>query len=150
MVRPTLLPRFWERKEEVTSLRYKFRGISISSIIPLFVPISVHGLDRHFTVVFCLYRGSFNLSMGLDEASCAGLWSRPYFVALPFFIAFVVDRWSGAELSHPNFYHMNSVLTRTRRKVLSELRRFARTIRDIYGILVEWSIRLDQSLGRCV
>ena len=34
-----------------------------------------------------------------------------------------VDRWSGAELSHPKLYHLNSVLTRTRRKVLSELRR---------------------------
>ena len=40
-----------------------------------------------------LYRGSFNVRIGLDEASCAGLWSRPYFV-VPLQIVFVVD--------HPN------------------------------------------------
>ena len=34
---------------------------------------------------------------------------------------FVVDRWSGAELSYPNVYHMTSVRSRTRRKALSEL-----------------------------
>ena len=67
MLRPTLLPRFRERKE-VTSLRYKFRDISISSLVPLNVSI-----------------------VGLDEASCACLWSRP-FVA-PLSIVRVVDYW---------------------------------------------------------
>ena len=30
--------------------------------------------------ILFLYRGSFNVSVGLDEASCADQWSRPYFV----------------------------------------------------------------------
>ena len=48
MLRPTLLPRFRERKEELTSLRYKFRDISIPSMVPLFVPNSSPSIESPF------------------------------------------------------------------------------------------------------
>ena len=42
-----------------------------------------HELGFFSCSILALYRGSFNESIGLDEASCAGLWSRPYFVTPP-------------------------------------------------------------------
>ena len=50
----------------------------------------IYGTNKtlHLSLFYCsilsLYRGSFNVSIGLDEASCAGLWSRPFFITPPF------------------------------------------------------------------
>ena len=93
-------------------------------MVPLFVPNLNPWIGSPlYCSILSLYHGSFNVSIGLDEASCAGLWPPPILRHASFRIAFVADRRSGAELSHPNFYHLNSGLTRTRRRVLSELRR---------------------------
>ena len=33
-----------------------------------------------YCCILCLYRGSFTVSIGLNEASCAGPWSRLYLI----------------------------------------------------------------------
>ena len=64
------------------SLRKKIRDISVKSMVPLFAP---NPSPSDGIAILLLYYvalpWSFNTSIGLDEASCAGPWSRPYFVA---------------------------------------------------------------------
>ena len=46
--------------------------------------LSIQAQEYYNSIILFLYRGAFNVSIGLDEASCAGLWSRPYFVTPQF------------------------------------------------------------------
>ena len=112
--RPTLLTRFRERKQKVAPLCTIPRHLdTIRGSVNFFKfePIQV---DRPFTVcILPRYHRSFNESIGLDEASCAGPWSRPYFIA-PFNFIYVVDHCSVAELSHPNALSIALIISLTR------------------------------------
>ena len=83
MLRPALLPRFRERKEEggfvAIQIPTHFDIIDGSLICAKILSPSIG--SPFYCCTLSLYRGSFNVSIGMDEASCAGLWSRPYFVA---------------------------------------------------------------------
>ena len=58
----------------MTSLRYNSGYISITSMVPLFVSsLSLCIGSRFYSSNLSLYREPFNVSIGLVEASCAGL-----------------------------------------------------------------------------
>ena len=110
---PTLLTRFRERKE-VISLLYKFRDVSIRSVVPLFVP----NLDPSNSIAILLLH---SVSVPWIVLCKYWIWMRlpaptrgPAHTSLLRGIVFVaVDHWSARGMSHPICLNIVSTISRT-------------------------------------